>query len=778
MKKLMMSAFLCAAACGAAGTSLDGNWRLDYRRQQSGGEWKSIPASVPGDAHAALQSAGLIADPSVGTNAWTILEWEQCEWKYHRTFPGIARKPGERVELRFDGVDTRADYFLNGKKIGHSENMFTPVRFDVTGLLQNENELAVNIKSPLGRPLLGVLGRSRLGGTDVEGVRKAQHMFGWDIMPRLVTSGIWRSVSLDVVPSCRFGDVYWKCLRTNPTNRTAELIVDCQILAPWKHLHASSLRISLSRNGKPAYSREEPVHFYQTRTRFGLRDADLWWPRDAGEPALYDGVVEFVSADGEVLARDERKVGLRTIRLERADWHDESNPGTFRFIVNGEPVYMHGTDWTPLDACHSRDAQHLQRSLDMLVDLNCNMIRIWGGGVYESDALYDFCDANGICVWQDFMMGNVQPEQNDDFARAIYEEAKHQVVRLRGRACLSMWCANNEIDRAMAYAWKEWAPDPDGERISREVLPRVLRDFDPFTPYIPSSPWWTPAVVAGKAKLSQDHLWGPRQKYFKNAFWTKATPTFVSETGYHGCPNVESLKRMMPADDVYPWPDANDMTKFNDSWICKSTAAYPHQRDYGNGRNALMPKQVKELFGDVSKDLETFAAQSQTVQAEALKYWMELSRSRKGRTWGMLWWNLRDGWPIISDGVVDYYFGKKKAYEYLKSVQQPQLVTYVDTLFDHENAGGATNRLVAVNDRLHPVRGTVRVTDAETGKVIFAGPVSIPRNGTKCLLQNLPLEGNGMLRIDYEFEGVPRVNRCLYGSAPYNYSDYLKWRAQ
>ena len=761
----------------AASVSLDGAWTLSYRRQQEEGPWASIPATVPGDAHVALRAAGLIPDPAIGTNAWALLDWEACEWRYTRTFKGVSAPAGGRVELRFDGVDTRADYFLNGEALGHSENMFTPVRFDVTEKLKADNTLVVHIKSPLGRSLLGVLGRNRVGGTDVEGIRKAQHVFGWDIMPRLVTSGIWRSVALDILDACRFGDVHWMCLKADPKTRTADVKVDCQILAPWKHLHKSMLRITLARDGKVAFRQEEPVHFYQTRTSFSVRDADLWWPRDAGESACYDGIVEFVAADGTTLARDVRKVGLRTVRLERADWTSEETPGTFRFIVNGEPIYMHGADWTPLDACHSRDGQHLRQALDMLVDLNCNMIRIWGGGVYEPDALYDFCDANGILVWQDFMMGNVQPEQNDAFARAIADEARVQVVRLRSHPCLALWCANNEIDRAMAGDWGVWAPDPAGERISRVVLPRVLRDFDPFTPYVPSSPWWTPAVVRGEAKLSQDHLWGPRQKPYKHAFWTRATPTFVSETGYHGCPNVASLERMMTPVGRYPWTNPDDPFSFNDEWICKATTAYPSQRDMGLDRNALMPCQVKGMFGFVPRDLATFVELSQSVQAEALKYWIELSRSRKGRTWGLLWWNLRDGWPIVSDGVVDYYFGKKKAYAAIKSVQQPQLVAYVDTPFEGEVARGVTNRLVAVNDRLYAVEGMARAVDIATGRPVWEGRVEIPANGTKILCENLSLEGHGMLRIDYAFAGVARVNRCLYGPPPYDAASYRTWCA-
>ena len=764
MTGLAIAATLAAAA---ASVPLDGEWTLAYRHQQEKGEWRTLPAAVPGNVHLDLQRAGIIADPMVGTNVFGQFWIEQCEWRYSRTFPRPPFPPSAQTALVFDGVDTRAEYLLNGERLGESANMFLPQRFDVTGRLRAHNTLEVRIASPLGRSLLGVLGRNRVGGTDVEGIRKAQHSFGWDIMPRVVTAGIWKGVRLETVPEARFADVHWFTTAADPKSRTATVTADCHVIAPWRLLHAARLRFTLARGGRTAFTQERTLRYLQTRDRFALRDVDLWWPRDAGEPALYDATVELVEPSGRVCARDVRKIGLKTVRLERADWHSEEDPGTFRFIVNGEPIYMHGTDWTPMDALHARDPQHLERCLAMLTDLNCNMIRIWGGGVYEADRLYDFCDANGILVWQDFMLGNVQPEQNAAFAQTMYEEARHEVVRLRSHASLALWCGNNEIDRAMTSDWGEWAPDPEGERISREVFPRVLRDFDPFHPYLPSSPLWTPDVVAGRAKLSQDHLWGPRAQFHKGAFWTANTPTFVSETGYHGCPNVDSLRRMMTPANLYPWKDAADKLRWNDEWVCKAVVAYPDQRAMGDARNSLMVKQVKGFFGAVPDDLEAFSRQSQIVQAEALKYWMELSRARKGRMWGLLWWNLRDGWPIISDGVVDYYFGKKRAYGYLKQVQGTQLATVVED-----------GRLAAVNDRLYPVSGTVKAVDAATGRTLYDAAVTLPANGAKTLAAHLPLTGQGMVRIDYVFENVPRINRCLYGTPPFRVDDYERWAAK
>ena len=185
----------------------------------------------------------------------------------------------------------------------------------------------------------------------------------------------------------------------------------------------------------------------------------------------------------------------------------------------------------------------------------------------------------------------------------------------------------------------------------------------------------------------------------------------------------------------------------------------------GHGRNSLMPRQVKTMFGSVPKDLATFVDQSQIYQAEAVKYWIEMFRSRKGRTWGIMWWNLRDGWPIISDGVVDYYYNRKRAYEAIKSVQGDQLVLLDDA-----------HRLIAVNDALAPVSGTVTATDAASGKVVFSGTCEIPANGKVTLAETLPLARQGMLKIAYAFGGSPRVNHTLYGEPPFDYSSYLEWR--
>lgn len=754
-----------------AAVSLDGVWRLSYRHQQQGGEWRQIPAEVPGEVQLALVAAGLASDPQVGTNVYSHLEYEQYEWKYERDFAGLDHAEGERIELRFGGVDTRAEYFLNGKRLGRSENMFVPVVFDVTDILQPTNRLTVNLRSILDSPSLGLLGRNRIGGSDFEYLRKAQHAVGWDIMPRLATAGIWKSVELVKTPPVRLEEFAFATRKIDLAERTAEFLIAYRVKAPWRHLHQAKLRYTLSRRGRNVMRAERMWHYQQTRDNFNLKQVDFWWPREAGEAALYDLRVEFVDGAGRTLAADERRVGIRTIHLEREDWKSEAEPGTFRFVVNGRPIYMHGCDTTPMDAFHSRDVHHVRRCMEMLVDLNCNMIRSWGGGVYEDEEFFRLCDENGICVWQDFALGNIYPSQRDDFARALESEAIAIVTRLRAHPSLALWCGNNEIDRIMSGNWGEMAPNPELERTSREILPRVLREFDPFTSYLPSSPVWnermTRAAAKGQVfgeKLSQDHLWGPRARYFKHPYWTNSVTTFVSETGVHGCPNYESLKRMMSPSGLYPWPDRADKTKFNAEWNCKAVCSYPDQNL--DGRNALMTAQVKAYFGAVPDDLAEFAELSQIYQAEALKCWAGTYRCRQGRTWGMLWWNLRDGWPIISDGLVDFYYGRKKAYDALKLVNQPQYVQLCD---------GLIRGLYAVNGRLSPVKGRVKASDVDSGKVFFDAQVELKANSSRRLMPSPELPGQGAMVIEYDFEGVALRNVCIYGEPPFAASQIRKW---
>ena len=450
-----------------------------------------------------------------------------------------------------------------------------------------------------------------------------------------------------------------------------------------------------------------------------------------------------------------------------SDIHLPDERGKFCFVVNGEKIFVRGTNWVPLDALHSRDAAQYESAIKLVTDANCNMIRCWGGNVYEDTRFFDLCDENGIMVWQDFAMGCAFYPQRDDFLDQFREEVTSVVLKLRNHASLALWAGNNEDDANLF--WSRLQPfhlDPNRDQVSRHVIPEVLYEFDGTRPYLPSSPYYSEAVWE-KGSLEQylpeNHLWGPRG-YYKDKFYTTAPCTFVSEIGYHGCPNRSSLEKMMTAEGLYPWTEGR---QWNDEWITKSTrrfVAWGPTMD----RNNLMLNQVNILFGSVPDDLDEFVFASQSVQAEAMKYFVEMWRGRKFERTGIIWWNVRDGWPIISDAVVDYYGSKKLAYYFLSNVQKNVCV------FVNDPVDGAYP-LVAVNDTRHPAEGTVTVTDVATGREVFKGSYRVGANGRETIARLPVLEGQGMLLIRYEADGERFGNHYLYGEPPYDLKEYRNW---
>lgn len=784
---LIIGAALVAASCATGGTtlSLDGEWELRGFPQPDAAvrTLSEIPppavevkATVPGNCELDLQRAGVLPDLTVGLNILKLRPYEAYQWLYGKTFdaPAVDVASGAKAELVFEGIDTLADVFLNGEKIGETANMFIAHRFDVTRRIR----AGANTVQVLLRPVLldsrsavvGEMGGSSEPGGDGERYRKAAHMGGWDILPRAFVQGLWRPVRLEVSGPVRLHEPVWLVKGLDVKRRFADMKFRARVEAPFSALDVSRVRITLSRGGKVRMTAEKPLLGYHPVIDFRLNDADLWWPRGFGEPALYDAKAEIVAADGRVLAESSCRIGIRTIELVRDDVYGPERPGQFLFKVNGEPCYIRGSNWVPLDALHGRDAQWLEPTLEMFEDLNCNMVRVWGGGVYEPDAFFDWCDAHGLMVWQDFMTGCGVFPQDDDYAAATRAEVLSTVIRLRNHASLALWSGNNEND--CAFEWfvgRKLARDPNLDRTSRRTIPDVLYEHDLTRPYLPSSPYRSPDVVAGLAKPSEDHLWGARA-YYKVPFYTNSPCWFASEMGYHGCPNRASLERMMTRDALHPWTsvtgkDPKRDFHWNDEWLikaCNATLVRDGMR-HAN-RNNLMTNHCKILFGECPTELDDFIWQSQFAQAEAMKTFVELFRSRKfTRFNGLIWWNVRDGWPIISDAVVDYYGGKKRAYYAIRNVQHDQLVMVRD---DH--------RVFAVNDTLKPVEGKVRIADRESGKVLLEKGYSVSANAAQ-EIGSVAWEGQGLLDLIYEQGGEKHTNWFLYGEPPFDFKKVKEW---
>jgi len=339
------------------------------------------------------------------------------------------------VMLVFDGIDCLATVTLNGHEVGCAGNMLISHRFDVTKWLDlaAENLLEVHILPavPAGQGVeLSPDTFAQPNSWESLHIRKAGHMYGWDIAPRIVSAGLWRGVRLEVEPATRFRSIYLATAEVDADRRTATLLLDWDI-AVETSIHALTLTVKILNSGCMVYESQQPLLGAHGRTFITLNDVDLWWPRGFGRAQLYDAVIELSDAAGTLLAEHRQKLGIRTVRLKRTEMTSDRHDGDFSFIVNGRRIYVKGTNWVPLDALHSRDKEHLDKTFALALELNCNMLRCWGGNVYEDHDFFDLCDQNGVMVWQDFALACAIYPQDDEFAGQIRAEAESVVTKLR-----------------------------------------------------------------------------------------------------------------------------------------------------------------------------------------------------------------------------------------------------------------------------------------------------------------------------------------------------------
>ncbi|HOU09909.1 MAG TPA: glycoside hydrolase family 2 TIM barrel-domain containing protein [Clostridiales bacterium] len=702
---------------------LNGEWRLFYAdHDELGGRYpvdiaeleasgmESVAAEVPGNFELDLQRAGIIPDPFYDTNTLDLQRFESFHMFYCRRFD--YRPGGGLPTLRFEGVDTAAEAYLNGEPVLACSNMFVPHEAPAVGLREGGNEIVIHIKPAAVEarrfPVPAGCYAHRYNFETLY-LRKAASMFGWDIMPRIVSGGIWRDTFIyDKLPD-RIEELFAYTMQADFEKRTARLVFAFNAAVSRGSLDGYSVRVRGTCSDS-SFAAESRLWFVAGRLEAQVHGCRFWYPRNAGEPALYDTVFELLYR-GEPVDSRRFAVGVRTVALERTGTTDEQGSGEFALRVNGKKIFAMGTNWVPLDAFPSRAAGRLADVLPMLGDLGCNIVRCWGGGFYEHEDFFDYCDANGVMVWQDFAMACELAPQDETFAAAMAEEAAAVVKKYRNHPSLVLWAGDNECDQSFGSA-AGMGRDPNGNTITRRVIPDVLKAHDFTRPYIPSSPYTDEEAFLTGGFLPEEHLWGPRD-YFKGDYYGSSVCHFASETGYHGCPSPASLKKFLAPEHLWPWFDA-EKGRANDGWLAH--AASPELRadaPYAY-RIRLMSDQVKTLFGCEPRTLEAFAAASQISQAEAKKYFIERFRLSKWRRTGIIWWNLVDGWPQISDAVVDYYLSRKLAYFYIKRSQQP-----VCLMFD-EPAGG-TLTLYAVNDTPRGEQLAFSVTGIFSGTVYVRG---------------------------------------------------------
>ncbi|WP_328779833.1 glycoside hydrolase family 2 protein [Streptomyces canus] len=620
-------------------TPLTEGWILRHE----GGE---LPAVVPGCVHTDLLAAGAIPDPFLGRNE-TDLAWVgRRDWTYETELPPVDGH--EQTDLVFDGLDTVAEILLDGQLLGRTRNMHRSYRFDVTGMA---GRLAVRFVSAYAEAeaVRGKLGeRPAAYSEPYQYLRKMACSFGWDWGPTLVTAGIWRPVRIERWSTARIARVRPLVTVGEQGWGVVELAVEVErarVEAPLRvEASVGGVRASASLDGTEGVVRLE------------VPDVGLWWPRGYGEQPLYDVELTLLHED-RPLDVWQRRVGFRSVELDRAA--DAHGTG-FTLVVNGERLFARGVNWIPDDVFPSRITRERYRErLGQAADVGVDLVRIWGGGIYESEDFYDACDELGLLVWQDFPFACAAYPEEQPLRGEVEAEARENVVRLMPHPSLVLWNGNNEN----LWGFRDWgwearlAGDSWGEGYYLGVLPRVVAELDPTRPYTAGSPWsgsWEhhPNDPAHGTHHSWE-VWN-REDY---AEYRREVPRFVAEFGWQAPPAYATLARALPGEVL----------------AADSPGVLHHQKaDDGNGK---LRRGLERHFAFPEGDFDRWHYLMQVNQARAVAAGIEHWRSHWPVCAGTVVWQLNDCWPVTSWAAIDGDGREKPLYHELRRLYADRLLT-------------------------------------------------------------------------------------------------------
>lgn len=705
--------------------NLDAGWQY---RKAGAADWHA--ATVPGCVHTDLLKDEVIADPFYRLNEKDQQWIGETDWEYKTTFEvSPTHLQRQNIDLVFEGLDTYADVYLNEKKILSADNMFRTWEVDAkAALIAGKNELRIYFHNvfKVNQPQYDSADfrLQAFPNNDQADVklnlysRKAGFHYGWDWGPRLVTTGIWRPVTLKSWDDIKVAGVYYR--QHKVTAEKAEISGEFEIEAT----QSTSVELTIKHEGNTLATQAFDVKpgTNKVQVPITIENPKLWWTNGLGEQPLYTFQAMVAAANGtkDVISK---RIGIRSLEVIR----DDDAFGKSLYVkLNGVPVFMKGANYIPQDNFQSRVTRdRYEHILGSAKSANMNMIRVWGGGIYEEDVFYDLCDEKGLLVWQDIMFACGMYPADDNFLENVKHEVIDNVTRLRNHPSVAMYCGNNENEISWySWGWKDLYDEAIQKRYEKdlkslfyETIPNAIAVADPDRYYHPSSP----IADIGKDRPKGDgdsHYWGVwhGKEPFEN--FDKNVSRFVSEYGFQSYPEFASIKKFSEKED----------------WFLESDVMHSHQRSMADDRkdldygNRLINTYLERNF-NTPKNFENYIYAVQALQAKGVK--MAVESHRRNRTdnycMGTMYWQIDDCWPVASWSSIDYY-GKWKALHYIvKQAYAQVLATYRE---EHGKLG-----IHIVSDELQPIGDaalTVEVLDFN-GNMLWSKqqPVSIDANTSK-----------------------------------------------
>ncbi|MFA0476567.1 glycoside hydrolase family 2 protein [Vibrio breoganii] len=635
--------------------SLDGAWSLTSPQRPE----ISVPITMPGDNYHALMNAEIIENPYDGVNEKDVQWVAECEWLIERTFDVSAQQLAcQSLDLHVSRVDTLATFVVNGETVFTTSNMFRIHRIDLKPfLIEGENRMQVHFArvdteakrraEQLPFPIPSSMGaNNQLPHMNL--IRKTQCHSGWDWGICLVVSGIYDSIQIQPINKLRLQQVQTE------QNWLPDGSVEVLVTVTHQAVAGVPIEISFGSQSTTILSSEEG----ETTARFYEASPELWWPVGYGEQPLYQ---LRVSVDEQEIVK---RVGLRRLELNN---ETDSVGSAMEFRVNGFPIMAKGANWIPVDAMPSKQTtERYERLLRSAVDANMNMIRVWGGGQYESDYFYDLCDELGLLVWQDMMFACSLYPSTPEFIADVEPELRDQIQRLRDHTCIALWCGDNEVIGALNW-YDESRNNRDKYAVNYDRLNRKLYEIiakeDPSRCFWPSSPC-NGGLDFGDAWHEDNrgdmHFWDVWHSGGSFDAYLGIKPRFCSEFGFQSWPSFAEVKTFVPESD----------------WNVTSPTFESHQKN--DSGNSIITEMFTRYFR-FPKGFEQMLYLSQVQQAIAIKTGCEYWRAQSPICRGMLYWQLNDNWPVSSWSSIEYSGRWKQLHYHAKRFYSPVYCPFVET---------------------------------------------------------------------------------------------------